>query len=52
MNTSKNTKIYLVTYCYNDYNKVYIGKTINDKSRKNDHKRKYGNEIDFMLKWY
>jgi hypothetical protein len=49
MNPSKNTKIYLVTYCYNDYNKVYIGKTINDKSRKNDHKRKYGNEIDFDI---
>ena len=48
MNSSKNTKIYLVTYCYNDSNKVYIGKTINE-SRKNDHKRKYGKEIDFDI---
>ena len=44
----KNTKIYLVINCYNDYNKVYIGKTIN-KSRKNDHKRKYGPNIIFEI---
>ena len=47
-NMIKNTKIYLVINCYNDYNKVYIGKTIN-KSRKNDHKRKYGPNIIFKI---
>ena len=44
----KDTKIYLVMNCYNDYNKVYIGKTIN-KSRENDHKRKYGYSIKFKI---
>ena len=44
----RNTKIYLVMGCYDDCNKVYIGKTIN-KSRKNDHKRKYGHNIDFDI---
>ncbi len=44
----RNTKIYLVTGCYGDWNQVYIGKTIN-KSRKNDHKRKYGSEIGFEI---
>lgn len=42
----RNTKIYLVTGCYGDWNNVYIGKTINN-SRKNDHRRKYGKDIDF-----
>lgn len=42
------TKIYLVRGCYGDWNKVYIGKTIN-KSRKNDHKRKYGYDIEFEI---
>jgi Mor family transcriptional regulator len=44
----KTTKIYIVKGCYNDWNKVYIGKTIN-KSRKNDHKRKYGYDIDYEI---
>jgi hypothetical protein len=44
----RSTKIYLVMGCYCDYNNVYIGKTIN-KSRKNDHKRKYGCDIDFII---
>jgi hypothetical protein len=44
----RNTKIYLVTDCYSDCNKVYIGKTIN-KSRKNDHKRKYGHDVNFII---
>lgn len=44
----RNTKIYLVRNCYGDCNKLYIGKTIN-KSRKNDHKRKYGYDIDFDI---
>ena len=38
------TRIYLVTNCYGDPNKVYIGKTKNS-SRENDHKRKYGKDI-------
>jgi hypothetical protein len=37
------TKIYLITNCYNDINKVYIGKTKN--SREADHKRIYGSQI-------
>ena len=43
----RNTKIYLVSNCYNDSNKVYIGKTINS-TRKRDHMRKYGKDIDFL----
>jgi len=39
------TKIYLVTNCYNDPNKVYIGKTKN--TRKSNHKRKFGNQITY-----
>jgi hypothetical protein len=39
----KNTKIYLVTNCYGDPNKVYIGKTKN--SRKNNHYQTYGKDI-------
>jgi hypothetical protein len=39
------TKIYLVTNCYNDPNKAYIGKTKN--SRKSDHKRKFGDKIEY-----
>jgi hypothetical protein len=37
------TKIYLVTNCYNDSNKVYIGKTKN--CREKDHKTTYGENI-------
>lgn len=37
------TKIYLVTNCFGDPNKVYIGKTKN--SREADHKRIYGSQI-------
>ena len=44
--TSQITKIYLVTNCYGDPNKVYIGKTTNI-SRKTDHKRKFGKDIIF-----
>lgn len=39
------TKIYLVTNCYNDPNKVYIGKT--KTSRKSAHKCKFGNQITY-----
>jgi hypothetical protein len=39
------TKIYLVTNCYNDPNKVYIGKTKN--SRKSSHKKTYGDKIEY-----
>jgi hypothetical protein len=41
------TKIYLVTNCYNDPNKVYIGKTI--KSREYAHKKTYGNKIKYTI---
>jgi hypothetical protein len=37
------TRIYLVTNCYNDPNKVYIGKTKN--SRLFNHKKTYGDDI-------
>lgn len=37
------TKIYLVENCYNDPNKVYIGKT--KKSREYEHKIKYGSQV-------
>jgi hypothetical protein len=41
--TSQITKIYLVTNCYGDPNKVYIGKTQN--CRKYPHRITYGNDI-------
>ena len=41
-----NTKIYLVTNCYNDPNKVYIGKT--KCSRKSSHKKTYGEKIEYI----
>ena len=44
----RNTKIYIVLNCYGNPNQVYIGKTIN-KSRKNDHKRKYGYDVIFAI---
>ena len=39
--------IYLVENCYNDPNKVYIGKT--KSSRKSDHKRKFGDKIVYTV---
>jgi hypothetical protein len=39
------TKIYLVTNCYGDPNKVYIGKSKN--SRKNPHQQTYGKNITY-----
>jgi len=39
------TKIYLITNCYCDPNKVYIGKTKNN--RKKDHKRIFGFQIEY-----
>lgn len=44
----KNTIIYLITHCYENSNKVYIGKTINN-SRKNDHKRRFGKNCEFHI---
>ena len=41
------TKIYLIENCYNDPNKVYIGKTKN--CRKNDHKQKFGKQIIYTI---
>ena len=43
------TYIYLVENCYGDPNKVYIGKTKNPKSRKNNHKRKFGKKINYTI---
>jgi len=43
----KTTKIYLIENCYNDPNKVYIGKTIN--SRKHNHEKTYGKEIIYTI---
>jgi hypothetical protein len=43
------TYIYLITNINNNPNKVYIGKTRNTDSRKNDHKRKYGKQIIFNV---
>ena len=37
------TKIYLVSNCLGDPNKIYIGKTIN--SRKKDHRITFGKQI-------
>jgi hypothetical protein len=39
------TRIYLVTNCFGDPNKVYIGKTKN--SRKNEHIKTFGNQIEY-----
>jgi hypothetical protein len=39
------TKIYLITNCYNDPNKVYIGKTKN--SRKYEHLKRFGSQIEY-----
>jgi hypothetical protein len=41
------TFIYLVTNCYNNPNKVYIGKTIN--SRYHNHKKTYGENIIYTV---
>lgn len=43
------TYIYLLENCYGDPNKVYIGKTIVPKYRFNNHKRKFGNKINFTI---
>jgi len=43
---NKNTKIYLVTNCYGDHNKIYIGKTKN--CRKSRHKKVFGKCIDYI----
>lgn len=40
------TKIYLITNCYGDPNKIYIGKT-NNKFRKNNHKKRFGKDLIF-----
>jgi hypothetical protein len=46
---NKNTKIYLIRGCYGNWNKVYVGKTINEFSRKNDHRRKYGYDVEYEI---
>lgn len=44
-NVTKTIKIYLVTNCYNDPNKVYIGKTKNDREK--NHQHKFGEQIEY-----
>jgi hypothetical protein len=43
------TFIYLVENCYNDPNKVYVGKTINPLQRERAHKCKYGHQISYHI---
>lgn len=43
------TYIYLLENCYNDPNKVYIGKTKNIIIRERHHKRNYGSQIVFSI---
>ena len=43
------TYFYLITGIDNNPNKVYIGKTINPLTRKDNHKRKYGNDIQYDI---
>ena len=43
------TRIYLITNIDNNPQKVYIGKTINPNIRKNDHRRKFGYQINFSI---
>lgn len=47
--SQKFTQIYLITNCYNDPNKIYIGKERSHKKdkRENQHKRTYGDNINF-----
>lgn len=42
---NKSTKIYLVENCYGDSNKVYIGKTKNNRTY--DHRYKFGTNIKY-----
>jgi len=41
------TLIYLVTNCYGDPNKIYIGKT--KSSRKDDHVKTFGKQIEYSI---
>jgi hypothetical protein len=43
------TYIYLVENCYGDFKKIYIGKSVNPKYRKNKHKLKFGKLIQFTI---
>jgi hypothetical protein len=43
------TYIYLVENCYNDPNKVYIGKTKDPNNRKANHKKTYGDSIEYNV---
>jgi hypothetical protein len=43
------TYIYLVENCFNNLNKVYIGKTTDLSNRKSKHKKVYGKEIKFTI---
>ena len=44
--SQKSTQIYLITNCYGDPNKIYIGKT-NNESRKGNHKKRFGKDLIF-----
>jgi hypothetical protein len=43
------TYIYLVENCFDNPNKVYIGKTKNKYKRKSIHKKTYGKNIDYTI---
>lgn len=43
------TEIYLITNCYGDSNKVYIGKTVNLIKRSFSHKINFGKNIDISV---
>jgi len=43
------THIYLLTNCYNEPNKVYIGKTIDPQTRERTHKLRFGEGIIFSI---
>ena len=43
------TSIYLVENIEKNTDKVYVGKTINPKGRFCDHKKTYGNQIEFTI---
>lgn len=47
-NVIETTKIYLVTNCYGNPNKAYVGKT-KGNWRKHKHKQVFGNQINYVI---